>query len=142
MNDKTSIIHNYLTTQSRNKLVFYKDSINDISAVDVGSELSQAIYNMTDISKLPMKISYELEKILNSSTVEIGGYGKSLAISNIGILFEPELKVDFSSLIEKHSKTNVLFIKWEGEIDNDNLYFLSKENGIKIDIKNLSHIAI
>ncbi|MBP6236750.1 MAG: hypothetical protein KA536_11430 [Saprospiraceae bacterium] len=142
MNDKRLLIHNYIATQSRNKIVFYKDSINDISAVDVGTELSQAIYNMTDIKKLPMKISYELEKILNSSTVKLGDYGKSLAISNVGILFEPELKVDFSSLIEKHSKTNVLFIKWEGEIDNDNLYFLSKENGIKIDIKNLSHIVI
>jgi hypothetical protein len=57
-------------------------------------------------------------------------------------LFEPELKVDFNNLLEKYSNTNALFVKWEGVIDNENLYFLSKEKGIKININKLSHIAI
>ena len=64
------------------------------------------------------------------------------ALSNIGILIEPELKQDLTRLMEKHSNGNVLFIKWDGEIDQDNLYFLSKEKGIKINIKNLSQILI
>jgi hypothetical protein len=65
-----------------------------------------------------------------------------LAISNIGILLEPELKQDFNRFLEKHSNSNILFVKWDGEFDQENLYFLSKENGFKIDIKNLSHIAL
>jgi len=135
-------ISTFLKTQSRNKVVFYKDGINDITEIDLGTELSQVLYNLNDLTKLPMKVSHELEIIMNKATIEHEHFGRSLAISNLGILFEPELKVDFSSLLEKYSNTNVLFVKWAGEIDNENLYFLSKEKGIKTNIKNLSHIAI
>lgn len=140
--DRSIEILSFLKTQSRNKVVFYKDSIIDIKAIDLGTELSQALFNLNDLTKLPMKGSYELEKIMNTAIIEHEIYGRFLAISNLGILFEPELKVDLMNLLEKYSNTNALFVKWEGEIDNENLYFLSKERGIKINIKNLSHIAI
>jgi len=104
--------------------------------------LSKLLFNLTDLTKLPMKVTYELEKIMNTAIIEHEIFGRLLAISNLGILFEPELKVDLNNLLEKHSNTNVLFVKWEGEIDNENLYFLSKEKGFRINIKNLSHIAI
>ena len=48
--------------------------------------------------------------------------------------------LDFYSFIDNLSKTNCLFIEWEGETDKENLYFLTKSNGIKINIKNLSNI--
>jgi hypothetical protein len=89
-----------------------------------------------------MKVSLELENMLNTATIDHEIYGRLLTISNLGILFEPELKVDFNNLLEKYSNTNTLFVKWEGAIDNENLYFLSKEKGIKININKLSHIAI
>ena len=140
--DKSIEILSFLKTQSRNKVVFYKDSIDAIPAIDLGTELSQILFNLNDLTKLPMKVSYELEKIMNTAIIEHEVFGQSLAISNLGILFEPELKVDFNNLLEKYSNTNVLFVKWEGAIDNENLYFLSKEKGIKININKLSHIAI
>jgi len=52
------------------------------------------------------------------------------------------LKLDFFAILDKYSRSNLLFIKWEGEIDEENLYFLSKIKGEKINIKNLSYIAI
>ena len=140
--DKSIEILSFLKTQSRNKIVFYKDSIIDITAIDLGAELSQALFNLNDLTKLPMKVSLELENMLNTATIDHEIYGRTLAISNLGILFEPELKVDFNNLLEKYSNTNTLFVKWEGAIDNENLYFLSKEKGIKININKLSHIAI
>lgn len=140
--DKSIEILSFLKTQSRNKVVFYKDSINDIPAIDLGTELSQILFNLTDLTKLPMKVSLELENMLNTATIDHESYGRLLAISNLGILFEPELKVDFNNLLEKYSNTNTLFVKWEGAIDNKNLYFLSKEKGINININKLSHIAI
>jgi hypothetical protein len=69
-------------------------------------------------------------------------FGRYLSIENIGVLFEPELKLDFASLLDSYSQNNVLFVKWEGEIDAENIYFLTKEKGIKKNIKNLSHIVI
>jgi hypothetical protein len=140
--DKTIEILSFLKTQSRNKVVFYKDNIIDIIALDLGTELSQILFNLNDLTKLPMKVSLELENMLNTATIDHEIYGRLLAISNLGILFEPELKVDFNNLIEKYSNTNFLFVKWEGAIDNENLYFISKEKGIKININKLSHIAI
>lgn len=140
--DRSMEILSFLKTQSRNKVVFYIEGIKDITEIDLGTELSQVLYNLYDLTKLPMKVLHELEIIMNNATIEHELFGRSLAISNLGILFEPELKVDFSILLEKYSNTNVLFVKWEGEIDDENLYFLSKEKGLKTNIKNLSHIII
>jgi len=140
--DRSMEILSFLETQSRNKVVFYKEGIKDITEIDLGTELSQVLYNLYDLTKLPMKVLHELEIIMNKATIEHELFGRSLAISNLGILFEPELKVDFSILLEKYSNTNTLFVKWEGKIDDENLYFLSKEKGLKTNIKNLSHIII
>ena len=140
--DKSIELLSFLKTQSRNKIVFYRNSINDVPEIDLGTELSQVLFNLNDLTKLPMKVSLELENMLNTATIDHEIYGRTLAISNLGILFEPELKVDINNILEKYSNTNVLFVKWEGAIDNENLYFLSKEKGIKININKLSHIAI
>lgn len=140
--DKSIEILSFIKTQSRNKIVFYRNSIHDIPEIDLGTELSQVLFNLNELTKLPMKVSLELENMLNTATLDHEIYGRLLAISNLGILFEAELKVDFNNLLEKYSNTNVLFVKWEGAIDNENLYFLSKEKGIKININKLSHIAI
>ena len=140
--DRSMEILSFLKTQSRNKVVFYIEGIKDITEIDLGTELSQVLYNLYDLTKLSMKVLHELELIMNKATIEHELFGRSLAISNLGILFEPELKVDLKSLLEKYSNTNVLFVKWEGEIDYENLYFLSKEKGLKTNIKNLSHIII
>ena len=140
--DRSMEILSFLKTQSRNKVVFYKEGIKDITEIDLGTELSQVLYNLYDLTKLPMKVLHELEIIMNNASIEHELFGRTLAISNLGILFEPELKVDFSILLEKYSNTNTLFVKWEGKIDDENLYFLSKEKGLKTNIKNLSHIII
>lgn len=135
-------IAEYLKSQSRNKIVYYKNSFFDFAPVDIGNLLSQVIYKWNDDNKLSMKVSTELDDILKQAMINHNCYGKMLAISNIGILLEPNLKQDIRRLFEKHSNNNVLFVKWEGEIDNEYLYFLTKKNGIKIDIKNVSHITL
>jgi len=140
--DKSIEILSFLKTQSRNKVVFYKDSIIDITAIDLGAELSQALFNLNDLTKLPMKVTSELDKIFNDALINHSNYGRIIAISNIGILLEPDLKQDLRAILEKYSNTNALFVKWEGAIENENLYFLSIEKGIKININKLSHIAI
>lgn len=89
-----------------------------------------------------MKVTSELDKILNDSLINHSNYGRMIAISNIGILLEPNLKQDLRVILEKYSNNNTLFVKWDGEIEGDYLYFLSKEKGIKISIHELSHIAI
>jgi len=70
-------------------------------------------------------------------------YGeKFIAIRNCGILLQKELKIDFISFLNSHSKNQLLIIYWEGEIENDKLYFLSKVDGAEIDISGLSYQII
>ncbi|MBC6368013.1 hypothetical protein [Algoriphagus sp. AK58] len=135
-------IKSYISAISRNRIVFHQTIISDLEYVDLGKELSKAIFNQMNQTKLSMRALVELEKILEKGVKNHYKYGTCLAICNLGILFEPELKLDFSGFLDKYSKNNVLFVKWEGEADSDHLYFLTIQNGIKISIKNISHIKI
>jgi hypothetical protein len=135
-------IQKYLSFQSRNKLVIQKHNLDIVETINVGSLVAEAISNFLDDKKLSLKVTNIIEEIFEVSKVKHQDLGRILAIKNLGILFEPELKIDFLSLIDKYSSTNALFIQWDGEIENNTLYFLSKQKGQKINIKNLSHIAV
>lgn len=137
-----SIIYKYLNSQSRNKIVFFRNNIPDIEILNLGKELSNKINGLEIDNKISLKALLLINEILNESYIDHSDFGKYLAIENIGILLEPELKIDFVQLLNKHSSSYILFVKWDGEIENETLFFKTKERGLKIDIKNLSHITI
>lgn len=139
MND---IVVDYIKSQSRNKIIFHSQTFSDVESVNIGLQISESIYNHRESGRIAMQVSSELNQILNKSTSHHQSLGSYLAIENLGIVFEPELKIDFARLLDSYSQNNVLFVKWDGQIDAENIYFLSKENGIKINIKNLSHIVL
>lgn len=136
------IISSYINSQSRNRIVFHRFELPGIVPVNLGWQLSEAIYDFKEIHKIAMKVTGDLDTILNNAIHHHGIFGSYISIDNIGILFEPELKIDFLRLLDAYSQNNVLFVKWEGEKESDCLYFLTKESGIKINIKNLSHIIV
>lgn len=138
----THTITEYINSYSKNKIIIHRELIPDVNSIDIGFLLSQSIYNWIDDSKLSMKVTSELDKILNDELVSHTSYGRTIAISNIGILLEPNLKQDLRAILEKYSNNNSLFVKWNGEIENGYLHFLSKEKGIKININELSHIIV
>ncbi len=135
-------IFNYINNQTRNKIIVLKNNFLELDFVDVGLVLSKCLHDFTSDEKIAVKTHLFLEEKLDYSIKVHSKYGKYLAIKNLGILFEKELKLNFCSILDKYSRSNLLFIKWEGEIDEENLYFLSKIKGEKINIKNLSYIAI
>lgn len=132
----------YLNSHSRNKVVFHIAPINELKSQNVGVLLAEAIKGIIDDRRLSLKVSILVDEILTSCKESHPAFGEIIAIENVGILFETDLKQDFANLIRKYSDTNSLFINWNGVIEKDNLYFLTKESGKKIDIKNLSHISI
>lgn len=135
-------IFDYLKVLSRNRIIFHSEEIEGLVSIDMGQKVSDAMYLLRNADKIHLRISMEIDSILNASIYQHPLWGKCLSIKNLGILFEPELKIDFVRLLDSFSQNNVLFIKWEGEFDTENVYFLTTENGIKINIKNLSHIVI
>jgi hypothetical protein len=132
----------YIQSQSRNKIVFYKNDLYNLESINLGKELSEQLKGIVNDKRMVMKALNILDEILSSSIKESSLYGKYLSIKNIGILFEPSLKIEFLQLLNKYSLSNALFIQWNGEIENNNLYFLSKLKEQKINIENLSHITI
>ncbi len=138
----SDIISDYSNSQARNKIVFHRNEIADIHTINIGRWISEVIFNFKDLEKIPMRVLNELELSLIASMTKHDQYGNYISIENPGILFEKDLKLDFSRVLDNYSQNNVLFVKWEGEIDSDNIYFLSKEAGIKINLKNLSHIVL
>ena len=132
----------FIEQYPRNKIVFYKERLLDITPIDVGQLLSQSLFNFNNERQLPMKAYDEINRIFDKAVLDHPNFGKTLAIANLGILFEPDLKQNFKTIIDSHSTNNLLLIEWEGEIESNALYFMSKERGIKININNLSHIAL
>lgn len=141
-NPMDKIVLDYVKSQSRNKIIFHSQTFSDFESVNIGLKISESIYNRKEPGRIAMLVSSELNEILNKSVSQHESLGSYLSIENLGILFESELKIDFARLIDSYSQNNMLFVKWDGEIDAENIYFLSKENGIKININNLSHIEI
>ena len=136
-------INSFLNNSPRNKLFITTSLIDDdLSYIDIGVELSKAIEKQITHKQISMVASDALEIIMQNSEKTHPDIGKYTAISNLGILFEKPLKFDFIHFLDSHSKNQSLFIYWEGEIDKNKLYFLSKNKGQQFDITNISHITL
>ncbi|TDP61175.1 hypothetical protein [Flavobacterium dankookense] len=133
-------IIDYLKSNSRNKIVIHRNPIDILNPIDIGLELAKQIEVLTNDNRFTLKAKSILDELISHSIYRNHQFGDTISIKNVGILFEPSLKFDFYSFIDNLSKTNCLFIQWDGETDKENLYFLTKSNGIKINIKNLSNI--
>lgn len=133
-------IFDYLKSNSRNRIVFHKNPIENLKTIDIGVELAKRIQDLTTDSRFTLKTKSILDEIINNSIYSHHEFGNTISIKNVGILFEPSLKFDFYSFIDNLSKSNSLFIQWDGETDKENLYFLTKSKGIKININNISNL--
>lgn len=142
MNNINEIKKYFSSSHSRNKIVILKNEVPDIEFIDIGKELSGRINSILSTSKVGIKSFLILDEFLSSTFQENLSQGRFLALKNLGILFENELNIDFVQILAKYSSSIPLYVKWEGEIEDGILYFLTKEKGQKIDIKNLSHIVI
>lgn len=139
MNSK---IRSFLKLNPRNKLVVISDKelFEWLGWINVGNLLSQDI-NIAD-KKIIFKINQLLDDIIVKNKTQHEEFSETIAIENIGILLEPELKFNFEKFLNDYSQNNALILKWDGEIDTNQLYFLTKNDNHKIDLNNISHIVI
>lgn len=124
---------------TRNKLVFCKNRIEGLYYVDVGKELSLLLGNG---SNLPTGFETMYKQVLNQSSIN-NLIGRYLAIENIGIIFESELKIDIKSMFDRYSKDQSFIILSDALIENNYFYYLTKEDQKEINLNGLSYkIAI
>jgi hypothetical protein len=131
-------ITNYLHQSIRNKIVFCKKSIDGIDFINVGKELAILLGdNPHEASCFETMYRQVLNKTKHND--QIGTY---LAIENIGILFESELKIDLRSVLNQYSKNQCLIIKTDSTIENDTLYFIDSTDGVSVNLQGLSYKQI
>lgn len=138
----TAEIDKFLKTSPRNRVIISKTSLPGLKYVDIGKTMAEALFSENGNRRISLYAQETLESLLDKAIIRHEHIGNVLAITNLGILFEPALKIDFNFILENYSKNNTLIIQWAGEFDQHHLYFLSKENGITLIIDNLSHIII
>ena len=141
--DTTNKLDSFLKKSPRNRLIILSQvKLGELSFVDIGSKLSKAIEKQITHKQISMVASDALEIIMQNSEKIHPEIGKYTAVSNLGILFEKALKIDFIHFLDTHSKNQALFIYWEGEVDKNQLFFLTKNKGLQFDISNISHITL
>ena len=121
---------------ARNKIVFCQKNIEGISFINVGHELAKCIQDLNTSSEF----ACEAKRIFGQ-TLTYDIIGSYLAITNISILFEPQLKLDLRQLIDSFSINKCLIIQKEGEIKDDKFYLMG-DNHFSIDLQGLSYIEI
>lgn len=128
----------YLDQNTRNKILFCKEDIHEVKFVDVGYNLSLLISQQKEESGWYDAINNLLAEHV-SINATIGSY---LALENIDILFEPELKFDFRSMLDSFSKNQILIIKSESVIQDNHFFFLRSEDDIMVNLQGLSYNCI
>ncbi len=137
-------ISKYLSVGLRHKLFFVSSQDHDINFVDIGFKLSKAIENNLDNKHLSLLTDEKLEELIKSNVVSNPEIGKYVAIRNIGILFEPELKLDLRAKFDSWAKSYVLVVDAkEGIMINNTFYLASAYNSsYSIDLSEISYKTI
>lgn len=142
MNKKKENIFSFINSSSRNKLIILKeDSQRSLNCINIGKLLAMELKNI-DKKNIVFKINQLLDDVIVKNKIQHKEFGETIAIENIGLLLEPELKFNLEKFLSDYSQNNTLIIKWEGEIDDNQLYFLTINDNHKIDLNNISHIVI
>ena len=136
----TKAIHEFIGSGSRHKLIVCSTELDGLIYTDIGKSLSLKIKSESTASKISLIAQSELEKIMNDSKREHSDLGAYIAMKNLGILLEPDLKLDIPAFFSRFSATNPLFIQWNGAMKRNKLHFLTEENGVTINLDNISHI--
>lgn len=143
MNDCKDKIVGFINSYPRNRLIISTEifDMEEVNWMDMGKLLAFELGN-TDKRKIVFKINQLLDDVIVKNKIQHKEFGETIAIENIGLLLEPELKFNLEKFLSDYSQNNTLILKWEGEIDTNQLYFLTKNDNHKIELNNISHIVI
>ena len=108
----------YAKQDLRNKIVFSKQRIEGLQYLNVGLALAKMLLGKS----LP---SLAIQQLFSDAVKADENIGRYLAIFNIDILFEPELKLDVGNLIDSYSKNQCLIIQADSENVLSNITHLS-----------------
>ena len=117
-----NILRNSVTKQGTNILFFAASEIDGIHYCDIGLTLSSLIKDRIWNRNLSIITNDALDSIIRKNVRNEESIGNYIAIRNIGILFEPELKLNVHDKLRKYSREQTLVVNMEGRVQKN--YFL------------------
>jgi len=107
----------------------------EIQAINIGKELASFIDSIDNYAYLEIEVYDYTKKLLEKHKSKINTTGNELlAIFNLGILFEPRLKLNATQILKDFSKTGALIIIWENPSEiPDILHWLTQQNNVFLD---------
>lgn len=126
----------YASGETRNKIVFSTSCFPYLHYVDVGHLLA------TLLDRGNGDDSMALCRQVFGNTCRNEAIGAYLAIKNIGILFEPELRLNVRSLFDAGSIGQTLIVCAEGYMEYGVFHFMASQSACTIDLTGLSYKII
>lgn len=91
--------------------------------IDVGLEVSAFIEDKISDRRLSMRVQDCLNALLRSHICKSEEFGEYLALTNIGILFEPLLKIDLEGFLDRWSQNMILLLDLgKGHVQDNHLF--------------------
>jgi hypothetical protein len=106
-----------------------------INVINIGKELARYIDNLEDYRYLPIDLYDYTKQISDNHKNKIDGIGNDvIAIYNLGILLEPDLRLNAIKILKEFSKTAALIIIWENQFElPDRLYWATQQHNVFLD---------
>lgn len=122
----------FISTAGRNRIVFCREPVNGLKFINVGYELAQSIM---DNGK--RHIDDAVNSVLGTTFLDdrIGNY---IALKNIAILFEPELRLNLFNIFDRLSKNQTLFICSDGKIIEGKFHLIDASSPYCVDLTGLA----
>jgi hypothetical protein len=117
----------FIHSPSRNHLILSNGCLDGLKYTDVGFEVSCFIADIIGDRHLSMRTQDYINKLFREHIFLSDYLGRYLAVTNVGILFEPLLKLDVETLLNRWSQNNTLLLDVGNGILNKNIYYLSKD---------------
>lgn len=134
----------FIQSSSRYKLIISrKNEVEGFEFIDIGKEYALKLISIpVHDPRFSLKAKEMLYSFIHGLETDSEIFGRYIALSNLGILLEPELRLNFLEFIQSISQSCPLILHWEGEIDDDVLIFINKPNGVKISLKGINHLFV
>ena len=142
--NETSIerVHDFLSSIPRHRLIICRVNPSpNHQPINLGYELAKRLTITDKRDNISYDAAQIVDDIFNKATTKDDVYGDFVIIENIGILFEPKLNLNPTTVLSKHSKHKTVFLIWKECCDRDSLFYKHDSN-YRLDLSNISHVCI
>lgn len=131
----------YIPVGTRHKLLFTSYHPEGIEYVDMGVLLAHEIGSSLLDRHLPLIADDAVENIIKNHIKHNDEIGNYVAIRNIGILFEPALRLDLHAKFNSWSRAYTLIVDCAEGIIKNNIFYLAGaiDQSYSIDLSDISY---